>query len=450
MSTLLSPLCESLESRVFLAAVPNDPALLGNQLYGLNRVGAPSVWSITTGSSTVAVANIDSGIDYAHPDLYLNIYLNQGELPFPVGPGGLVESKLDADRIITFRDLNARNPDGSLINGAFVSDLNKNGYIDGEDLVFDPRWSNGVDNDGNGYVDDLVGWDFADNDNDPYDTFGHGTHTAGTIGAIGNNSVGVIGMNWDVQIMALKIFGDHSGGASSEAVANAIYYAVNQGARVSNNSYGGSFGQTGDIIYNAISYANQHGHLFVTAAGNAPINNDFSPSRTYPASYDLPNIISVAASDANDRLAGYSSFGLKSVDIAAPGNNILSTVPGGYGHATGTSMAAPHVAGAAALLFAMRPNFAAWQVKYALMLSVDKTPSLRYTVFSGGRLNVARAAMVADGFKPVGHQHAALARMAVNGSPIRPSANMLNVQTPLDLLAADDESDLLMRTQRIA
>lgn len=392
-SPLPCPMFETLEPRRMLSISANDPGMRDAGMYGLGRIGAFEAWEGTTGSPTVVVADIDSGADFAHPDLYLNIWINQGEVPFPIGtPGGIVEAPGYQDGILTFHDLNYRLPNNSLANSAFVSDLNGNGYIDGEDLIFDGRWSDGIDSDGNGYVDDIVGWDFANHDNDPYDYDGHGTHTAGTIGAIGNNAVGVSGVAWTVQIMLLKIFADTGGGATDAVIAEAIRYAADNGARISNNSYGGAFGRTGDRIYNAIAYAASKDHLFIAAAGNEGIDNDTASNRSYPASYPLANIISVAATDSGDRLAAFSNYGATSVDIAAPGVGILSTVPrGGYARFSGTSMAAPHVTGAAALLLARDPSLSAAELKKRLLDNADHVAGLSGKVATGGRLNVGRA-----------------------------------------------------------
>ncbi len=459
MLNLLDGIVESLEPRRLLsaslrtvapAALPNDPGFTQASLYGLNRIGADRAWATTTGHTAIIVASIDSGVDFAHPDLYLNIWINQGEIPATLR-NSVIESPLDGDNIITFRDLNARNAQGQLINGQFVSDLNGNGYIDGEDLIFDRRWADGVDTDGNGYIDDLIGWDFANNDNDPYDYNGHGTHTAGIIGAVGNNALGVVGVNWNVQIMPIKIFSDNDVSAPDPAIAAGIYYAVNMGARISNNSYGGAFGYTGDVLYNAIDYARQRDHLFIAAAGNNGLNNDTAPMRSYPASYDLGNIISVAASDQFDRLAYFSNYGWRSVDIAAPGVGILSTInQNGYGRYSGTSMAAPHVAGAAALMLSLKPNLAAWQLRYALMLSAQETPSLRYTVFSRGRLNVAGAVEIAQGFRPAGFANSpqvkALGQTWGSRSPFAHAAHAAS--SPLVVLEADEEDPLLPSPSR--
>ncbi len=263
---------------------PNDTAY--SSLWGLHNIGqnvngttgtsdadidAPEAWDITIGSSSVVVAVIDSGvaintnISTGHPDLLSNRWVNAGET----------------------------------------------------------NCADGVDNDGNGRIDDCYGWDFFGiDDNDPMDYNGHGTHVAGTIGAVGNNGLGVVGVNWMVKIMPLRFLGATGSGSTADAIS-AVAYAVNKGARVINASFGG--GPYSQAMYDAINNARSNNVLFVAAAGNDGTNNDTTPA--YPASYDLDNIISVAATDQNDALASFSNRGVTSVDLAAPGVNIYSTAP---------------------------------------------------------------------------------------------------------------------------
>ena len=396
--------------------IPNDP-LFGNQVGLLNNgangltsdadVDAEEAWNITTGSSSVVVSVIDSGIDYTHPDLYLNIWLNQGELPASLR-ASLTDT--DSDGRITFRDLNAP------ANSSFVTDRNSTSYIDAGDLLQDTRWENGIDEDGNGRPDDLIGWDFRNNDNDPFDNHGHGTHVAGIIGASGNNAFGTAGLNWNVSLMPLRFLDSVAGqgltGSTSDAVS-AINYstalrtreqdAVN--VRVSNNSWG-SLDTFSQSLRDAIAENGAAGVLFVAAAGNGEgrtgsgVNLDAEGLGFFPASFDLENIVAVAATNSNDSLASFSQFGATSIDLAAPGVAILSTEPGGgFAFRSGTSMATPHVTGAAALVFARVPDATAQEVRQALFQSVDVTESLSGKVATGGRLN-AQAALEIDTFAP--------------------------------------------------
>lgn len=260
---------------------PNDPYYLDDSLWGLNNVvldtadiSAPEAWDFTTGSKDIVVAVIDTGVDYLHPDLAANIWVNPGEIP-----------------------------------------------------------GDGIDNDGNGFVDDVHGYDFFAYDADPMDADGHGTHVAGTIGAVGDNGIGVVGVNWNVQIMPVRFLSPAGSGTTIDAI-EAIKYAVANGARILNNSWGG--GSFSHALYAAIQDAERAGVLFVAAAGNSAVNTDVLPH--YPSSYTLSNIISVGASDADDRLSCWaynlsgecvsgSNWGALSVDLLAPGTDIWSTVP---------------------------------------------------------------------------------------------------------------------------
>jgi subtilisin family serine protease len=322
---------------------PNDPRYV--QQWALNNTGqtggtpgadinAPEAWNTTVGSSEVVVAIIDSGIDYNHPDLAANMWINPGEIP-----------------------------------------------------------GNGIDDDGNGYIDDVFGIDTAEGDSDPMDIDGHGTHVAGTVAAVGNNGRGVTGVSWNTKLMALKIF-DGPFGGSVTAVVGAIEYMTMMRTQyginivASNNSYGGyGFSQaTSDAVAASIDA----GILFVAAAGNDTNNNDVTPA--FPASLTHDGIISVSATDHNDRIANFSNFGLTSVDVGAPGVDILSTLPGGgYGLLSGTSMASPHVAGVAALLASARPNATVNQLKAAILLGADPIDSLDDTTVTGARLNATTA-----------------------------------------------------------
>ena len=252
-------------------------------------IDADLAWDLYTGSSTVKVAIVDSGVDYLHPDLAANVWTNSGEIS-----------------------------------------------------------GNGIDDDVNGYVDDVHGYDFGSGDGDPMDFVGHGTHVAGTVGAVGNNGIGTVGVNWNSSLMALKIGTDLGGPTNAGAIA-AINYAVAMGAVVSNHSY--TVNPTA-ALQTAIFNAQANGHIVVVAAGNSASNNDFSP--VYPASYSQDNVVTVAATDQSDALATFSNYGAFSVDIGAPGVNIWSTTPRAgslfyrpnYDFSDGTSMAAPAVTGA--------------------------------------------------------------------------------------------------------
>jgi subtilisin family serine protease len=261
-------------------AMPNDSAF--SELWGLHNTGqqvngvtgtqdadidAPEAWDIITGSDNIIIAVLDSGVAYLHPEINPNIWVNNVELS---GTGG-------------------------------------------------------VDDDNNGYIDDIYGWDFWANDNNPEDYNSHGTHVSGTIAARGNNGVKITGVNWNAKIMAVKMGGIV--GAVGDAT-DAIIYAVENGADIINASWGiPKFSQS---LYDAINYANDHGVLFVAAAGNGGSdgigdNNDQDPH--YPSSYNLPNIIAVAATDQGDNLTGFSNYGMASVDVAAPGDNVYGTIP---------------------------------------------------------------------------------------------------------------------------
>lgn len=288
-------------------------------------IDAREAWSVTTGSRDVVVAVIDTGMDWEHPDLNANLWVNEAE----------------------------------------------------------QSGSAGVDDDHNGYVDDMIGWDFVNDDNNPTDTEGHGTHVSGIIGAVGDNGTGIVGVNWTVSMMGIRYLGPY-GGSTAEAV-DAIEYAVDNGADVINASWG-STGYS-YAIRDAISYANDHDVLFVAASGNDGKNSN--NQGFYPASYDLPNIVSVASTTYNDRLAGSSNYGSASVDLGAPGEPIYSTYPGGsYAWLSGTSMASPAVAGAAALALSVNPSVGAREMKELLMSTADPISALQGRVVSGARLNV--------------------------------------------------------------
>ena len=327
-----------------ILSTPNDPRF--TELWGLHNTGqtggtidadidAPEAWDISTGSGSVVVAVIDTGVLYTHSDLSSNIWNNTGEIP-----------------------------------------------------------GNGIDDDHNGYIDDVRGWDFVNNDNDPTDDNSHGTHVSGTIGAMGNNGIGVTGVNWQVKIMALKAFNSTGFGNTSDAIS-AILYANANGASVISNSWSGL--NPSQSLNDSIEASPA---VVVCAAGNSASDNDATPF--YPASYSSPNIIAVAATDHNDTLASFSNFGSGSVDLAAPGTNILSTnFDGNYAYKQGTSMATPHVSGVAALVKSVNQSLTAVQIKNIILSTVDVKSSLSGKVNTSGRLNAYRAVLATPPAQPV-------------------------------------------------
>jgi subtilisin family serine protease len=404
---------------VSIALTPNDPQFNnpgppggGGLLYGMHNTGqfggvvdadidAPEAWDIGTGSYGTAanpnvIAVIDTGIDYRHQDLYLNIWINQGEIPAS-RKANLTDT--DSDGQITFLDLN--NPINQ--GPGKITDINGNGRIDGGDLLATMTgdtggWADGLnnDNDTGPFPDDLVGARFVNNapfNKDPMDDHFHGTHVSGTIAGIGNNGVGVVGVNWRIQLMAVKFLGAGGGGTFEDSV-RAVNYAVSKGARISSNSWGG--GLDFQPLKDAIAASANAGHLFIAAAGNHG-----SSAPMWPAAFPLDNIISVAATDRNDNRAGFSAFGLGNpgvtgpVHLGAPGVDTQSTFPNnGYSAISGTSMATPHVSGVAGLVRSLAPNMTYQQIKKAILDGVDPNFSLRNPgptpVLTGGRLNARK------------------------------------------------------------
>ncbi len=402
------------DHQVSIAAVSDDPTYTGGRLWNMygdttatvNAFGsqAGEAWARDiVGSTSSIVGVVDTGIDYRHVDLYLNIWLNQKEIPTALRSA---LADVDRDGLITFRDLN------NSANAAHVSDINANGRIDAGDLLNDSRWENGADEDRNGYTDDLVGWDFFSNDNDPFDDNGHGTHVAGTIGAIGGNGVGVAGVAWNVQIAALKFLGANGSGATSSAI-QAVDYFTGAASRAvagenfvaTNNSWGG--GGYSQALADAVTRAARQDVLFVAAAGNGGgdgvgDNNDVTPNWPSNLSTSVQGfdaVISVASLTSTGALSSFSNYGRTSVDIAAPGSGIISTLPGdNYGTYSGTSMATPHVTGAAALYAALNPAATGAQIKAAILGTAAATPSASGLVATGGRLDVG--ALVGGGSTP--------------------------------------------------
>ncbi len=319
------------------AVTPNDP-LFAN-LWGLSQISAPLAWGTSTGSSGVVVADIDTGVDYTHPDLAANMWDNPGETA-----------------------------------------------------------GNGIDDDGNGYVDDVHGINAITASGDPADDNGHGTLTAGIMAAVGDNGTGVAGVCWSAQVMALKFMSSAGSGYTSDAVTcinymtwEKVHYGVDVVAANCSWGQAGGYDQT---LHDAIAAAGNAGIVCVCAAGNNGTDNDTTPF--YPAAYDCPNIITVAATDSSDSLASFSNWGPTTVDLAAPGVDILSTIPtaldsAGYESENGTSLAAPYVTGAVALMAAAYPDESMATRISEIESSVDPVDGLAGKVASGGRLDLANA-----------------------------------------------------------
>ncbi len=333
---------------VYLDATPTDAAFADGRLWGLRNtgqsggvagadIGAVQAWNITTGSPDVIVAVIDSGIRYTHRDLAPNMWRNPGEIP-----------------------------------------------------------GNGIDDDGDGYVDNVFGINAITDSGDPMDDNGHGTHVAGTIGAVANDSNGHVGVSWNVKLMACKFLPGVGTGKTFDAI-KCIEFAVSKGARVLNNSWGG--GSSSQALFDAIARARDRGVLFVAAAGNDGTDNDQIPH--YPSNYNLDNIISVAALDRRDVLAGFSCFGRNTVHVGAPGVEIFSCWVGSdsdYKSIPGTSMATPHVAGVAALILSHYHGMSVSELRRAILSTGVPVPALQGKTTSGTRVNAFNAlSSLADG-----------------------------------------------------
>lgn len=292
-----------------LHVIPDDP--LYGQLWGMQKIGVTSAWEYSTGSDSVSVGVIDTGIDYHHPDMRKNMWSAPKGRP-------------------------------------------------------------------------AYGWNFADDNRDPMDTDGHGTHVAGTIGAVGNNDIGITGVCWNVKVAALKFGLDIASAIEAINFANLFHISI------LNASWGGrSYSQS-------LKYAiDQYQGLFIASAGNNGTSNEEDP--IYPASYDSDNLITVASTSPDNSLSRFSNYGVKSVDIAAPGSNILSLgLEDEYNLQNGTSMSAPHVAGAAALLKSYKPNLSVLELKNIILYSAVRNPDLIGKVLTGGMLDVKAMFELAD------------------------------------------------------
>ena len=313
------------------ALPPDDPGL--SRQWGLTDVRAGDAWQSTTGSADVVIASVDTGVDLLHPDLVQNLWHNPGEVP-----------------------------------------------------------GNGLDDDGNGYVDDVYGIDAAYHDSVPMDDYGHGTHTMGIAAAVGDNGVGIAGVGWRTKIMALKFLDADGAGTDAQAI-ECIDYIVQEKVKYGVNvvAINASWGGFADnpLLRQAIERAGDAGIVFCASAGNSRSNNDRWPH--YPSTYDSPSIISVAASSATGGLAWFSCYGPHSVDLAAPGEDILSTLPGGYGSWSGTSMATPFVTGTVALLAAEHPADSVRRRIARVLTSVRRESSFAGRMVTGGTLDVAAA-----------------------------------------------------------
>ncbi len=342
-------------------AIPAAPSVttgadpLFSSQWGMRDIGTEAGWLVNRGDKKIIVAVIDTGVDYTHEDLLGNLWRNENEI---------------AD--------------------------------------------NGIDDDGNGYIDDMIGWDFLSNDNKPYDLAaaslgellnggnpGHGTHCAGNVAATGGNGKGISGVAPNAQIMSLRFIGNEGG--TTAAAIKAIKYAVDNGAKVLSNSWGSEGEDPNEAVENqalqdAVQYAKDQDVLFIAAAGNSSKDNDNDAKKAFPASYTHDNIIAVAAIDAADTIASFSNYGATSVDIAAPGVKVFSTTVGNKYSDTviallgatwdGTSMACPHVAGAAALYWSAHPEKTYAQVRDAILGSAKQVAAAKGKVLTNGKLNV--------------------------------------------------------------
>jgi subtilisin family serine protease len=371
--------------------LPNDPMM--DKLWGMQNLGqldssktagvagvdvnAEKAWDLTTGSRDVLVAVIDTGINYNHPDLKDNAWVNEAEA---------------------------------------------NGLA-------------GVDDDKNGVIDDIHGYNAIDDSGDPMDDHGHGSHCSGTIGASGNDGKGIVGVAWNVRIMGAK-FLDRNGSGTLEAAIKAIDYATKMGARIMSNSWGG--GGRSETLAQAIQRANEANALFIAAAGNESNNNDASPS--YPATYDIPNVLAVAAINNRGIIAPFSNFGKKTVHVGAPGVNVFSsTLESKYDSWSGTSMATPHVSGVAALLASYEPTLTNIQMKQRLIATAKPLASLKNRTVSKGMVD-AYAALTNTVAPPDPNDPAVWQQMAVSVSSPHPYQSKSNLEYKVEVPGAKEFS----------
>ncbi|AHA74910.1 S8 family peptidase [Bacillus thuringiensis] len=386
-----SPNIEYAEPNYIVSPAASSNDSYYNSLWGLKNigqniqgsVGSPNIdinveeaWTKTEGSSNITIGIIDTGIDINHPDLKNNIWKNPDEIP-----------------------------------------------------------GDGIDNDNNGYIDDIYGWDFVNNNNSVYDGTGdsHGTHVAGTIAAVKNNTIGVAGVAPQVKVMSLKFLGTN-GGTISNAI-KAIEYAKNKGVKITNNSWGG--GGFSQALYDAIQQSNS---LFIAASGNNGTNADQTPM--YPAAYSLSNILSVASITNKGSLSSFSNYGKTSVDVAAPGTDILSTLPNNsYGFYSGTSMATPHVSGVAALIQSAYPSYSPTEIKNKIMNNTSPLSTLTNKVLTGGLINAGKALQT---YQPISYESEPNNDIAsANSLPFnRPLNGSLNQNDAQDIFKIDVPSKM--------
>ncbi len=330
------------EKKKEVSVLKNDPNM--SEKWGLKLTDSASAWKITQGSKDIVIAVIDTGIDKNHEDLKENLWVNKGE---------------------TGKDKNGKN-----------------------------KATNGIDDDKNGYVDDVHGWNFVSNNHSLIDNHGHGTHISGILGAVGGNGKGVSGVSPKVSIMTLKYYDPKSPGINNlENTVRSIHYAVENGANIINYSGGGLEFSAQEKA--AIKKAQKKGILFVAAAGNERSNSD--KLKYYPADYDLDNIISVTAIDTTKKILPSSNYGVVTVDIAAPGKEIYSTLPNGrYGFMTGTSQATAFVSGVASLIMAHNRDYSASQVAKYIKNTGDVVDSLKGKTRFNRKLNSYRALSILD------------------------------------------------------